>query len=155
MVTVAVLAIIASIAVPAMQALIAANRLSAASTELVTALQLARSEAIRRNATVTVCGSDDGTDCASTTTWSRWIVTGRDNAGGNIEVIRDSAVAGGMQVDGPAAGIRFRPTGMLDAQATITVCLPVDVLSDNQRVVTMMVGGGVATSKRNGGGECP
>ncbi len=58
MVTVAVLAIIAAIAVPAMQGLIAANRLSAASTELVTALQLARSEAIRRNAAVTVCGSD-------------------------------------------------------------------------------------------------
>ncbi|WP_345778718.1 GspH/FimT family pseudopilin [Stenotrophomonas sp. Y6] len=155
MVTVAVLAIIAAIAVPAMQGLVAANRLSAASTELVTALQLARSEAIRRNAAVTVCGSDNGTSCASTTDWSRWIVTGRDTTSGSDEVIRDSSVTGDMQVAGPAAGIRFRPTGLLDAQASMTVCLPVSSVGDNQRVVTMMVGGAVTTSKHNGAGACP
>ncbi|MQP76910.1 prepilin-type N-terminal cleavage/methylation domain-containing protein [Stenotrophomonas sp. MYb238] len=154
MVTVAVLAIIATIAVPAMQGLIAANRLSAASTELVTALQLARSEAIRRNAPVMVCASDDGTNCENSTEWSRWIVTGTDNATGNAEVIRDSAVTGDMQVAGPAAGIRFRPTGLLDAQAAVTLCLPVSNPSSNQRVVTMMVGGGVATSKQSGNGGC-
>lgn len=155
MVALAVLAIIAAIAVPAMQGLIAANRLSGASTELVTALQVARSEAIRRNAPVTVCGSDDGASCANTTDWSRWIVTGRDNATGSTEVIRDSAVSGNMQVAGPAAGIRFRSTGLLDAQTSMTVCLPVSTVGDNQRVVTMMVGGGVSTSKHNGGGACP
>lgn len=155
MVTVAVLAIIASIAVPAMQSLIATNRLGAASTELVSALQLARSEAIRRNAPVTVCGSNDGANCANTTVWNRWIVIGRDNATGNVEVIRDSAVSGAMQVAGPAAGIRFRPTGLLDAQEAMTVCLPVGNPSDNQRVVTMMVGGGVTTGRKNGGGACP
>ncbi len=155
MVALAVLAIIAAIAVPAMQGLIAANRLSGASTELVTALQVARSEAIRRNAPVTVCGSADGASCANTTDWSRWIVTGRDNATGSTEVIRDSAVSGNMQVAGPAAGIRFRSTGLLDAQTSMTVCLPVSTVGDNQRVVTMMVGGGVSTSKHNGGGACP
>ncbi|WP_433851149.1 GspH/FimT family pseudopilin [Stenotrophomonas nitritireducens] len=154
MVTVAVLAIIATIAVPAMQGLIAANRLSAASTELVTALQLARSEAIRRNAPVTVCASDDGTNCENSTDWGRWIVTGTDNATGNAEVIRDSSVTGDMQVAGPAAGIRFRPTGLLDAQAAVTLCLPVSNPPSNQRVVTMMVGGGVATSKQSGDGAC-
>ncbi len=155
MVTVAVLAIVASIAVPAMQSLIAANRLSGATTEVVAALQLARSEAIRRNAPVTVCGTSDGTSCASETSWSRWIVTGRDNYSGNTEVIRDSSVEGTMQVSGPEDGIRFRPSGLLDAQAVVTVCLPVSNPAENQRVVTMLVGGGVVTTRANGSGGCP
>ncbi len=82
-------------------------------------------------------------------------MTGRDTTSGNDEVIRDSSVTGDMQVAGPAAGIRFRPTGLLDAQASMTVCLPVSSVGDNQRVVTMMVGGGVTTSKHNGAGACP
>lgn len=155
MVTIAVLAIIASIAAPAMQSLIAANRLSAASTEVVTALQLARSEATRRNAPITVCASNDGVACAATTDWSRWIVSGRDNVSGNIEQIRDFSVSGKVQVEGPAAGIRFRSSGLLAAQSVLTVCTPAKALAENQRVVTMMVGGSVATTKKNGGGVCP
>lgn len=155
MVTIAVLAIIAAIAAPAMQSLIAANRLSAASTEVVTALQLARTEATRRNAPVTVCASDDGLACAAKTDWRRWIVTGRDNVSGNVEQIRDFAVSGKVEVVGPAAGIRFRPSGLLAAQGVLTVCTPAKALAENQRVVTMMVGGSVATTKKNGGGVCP
>lgn len=155
MVTVAVLAIIASIAMPVMQSLIATNRLSGASTELVAALQLARSEAIRRNAPVVVCGSSDGVNCEEATAWKRWIVTGRDNVAGTSDVIRDSSVQGALQVSGPAAGIRFRPSGLLDAQSVMTVCLPVHNPADNQRVVTLLVGGGVVTSRADGGGACP
>jgi len=155
MVTIAVLAIITAIAVPSMRALILANRLTAASTELVTALQLARSEAIRRNAPVTVCSTANGTACSGAAAWDRWIILGHDNTSGADEVIRDTSAQGGVQVSGPAAGIRFRPSGMLNAQAAVTACLPVDNPSDNQRVITMMVGGGVATDKHNGGGACP
>ncbi|WP_303746842.1 GspH/FimT family pseudopilin [Stenotrophomonas pigmentata] len=154
MVTVAVLAIVASIAAPSMQALIGANRLSTATTELVTALQLARSEAVRRNAAVTVCASDDGLVCASKTSWTRWIVVGRDNVAGANDVVRDSAVNAKVQVSGPAGGIRFRPSGLIDAQEVMSVCIPVTNPANNTRTVTLMASGGVVTTKANGGGAC-
>ncbi|MCD9086513.1 GspH/FimT family pseudopilin [Stenotrophomonas sp. SY1] len=154
MVTIAVLAIIAAIAVPSMQGIIKSNRLSAASTELVAALQLARAEAVRRNARVTVCASDDGLACTATDAWTRWIVLGRDTVSGSDEVIRDSSVTGDLQVSGPAGGIRFRPSGLLDAEQVVSVCIPTDNPAENTRTVTLMAGGSIATTKTNGGGVC-
>lgn len=55
MVTIAVLAILLAIGIPAFAPLIASNRLTSATNELVAALQTARTEAIRRNVRVTVC----------------------------------------------------------------------------------------------------
>ena len=55
MVTIAVLAILLAIGIPAFASLIAANRLTSATNELVASLQTARTEAIRRNARITVC----------------------------------------------------------------------------------------------------
>lgn len=49
MVAVVILAILASIAVPSMQNMIVQNRLTARTNELVSAMQLARAEAIKRN----------------------------------------------------------------------------------------------------------
>ena len=57
-VTLAVAAIIAAIGLPAMQQLINANRLNGQAEELSSAIQLARSEAVRTAAPVTIstCG---------------------------------------------------------------------------------------------------
>ena len=49
MITLAVLAILLSLAVPSFTSVINANRLTAQANELVADLQLARTEAIRRN----------------------------------------------------------------------------------------------------------
>lgn len=154
MVTIAVLAIVAAIAMPSMQGIVRSNRLSAASTELVTALQLARAEAVRRNARVTVCASIDGLACAATDKWARWIVMGRDNVSGTNDVIRDSTVQGDMQVSGPAGGIRFRPSGLLDTPQVMAVCIPTDNPAENTRTVTLMASGAIATTRTNGGGVC-
>lgn len=160
MVTVAVIGILAVVGVPAMAGLINANRIAAANENLTSALQLARSEAIRRGASVTVCASTDGTTCASQTAWTSWIVIGRDNAasaGGSevIDVIRAETPAGNIQLTGPSAGIRFRPSGLIDSEQTLTVCMPTNYPSNNQRVVTVMLGGGVRTDPASGGGSCP
>jgi type IV fimbrial biogenesis protein FimT len=154
MVTVAVVGIIALIAVPGMQALVNNSRLDGAAGELRAALQLARSEATRRNASVTICPSSNGTSCTSSPTWGRWIVVGRDNVAGTNDVIRDETMPGSLQVSGPAAGIRFRPSGLLDSQATVTVCMPTTNPTQNQRRLSVMVGGSVSTSKQDGGGAC-
>lgn len=161
MVTVAVVGILAVVGVPAMTGLINMNRISAANDNLTSALQLARSEAIRRGASVTICATSNGTTCANQTNWNRWIVRGRDNAASEaegsevIDVMRDETPAGNIQLQGPAGGIRFRPSGLIDSEETLTVCMPTNHPSQNQRVVTVMLSGGLRTEKDSGGGSCP
>ena len=155
MVTMAVLAILAVVAVPGMTMLINGNRLSGMNDELTASVQLARSEAIRRNAPVTMCGSADGTTCAAGTAWNRWIVLGRDNTSGNNQVIRDNDAIGPVQVTGPAAGIVFRPSGRIGAEAQLTACVPTTSPNQNQRVITVMISGGIRTARNDGGGNCP
>ena len=62
MVVVAVLAIMLSIAVPGMQRTVSNTRLRAEASRLLSALNLARSEAIARNGLVSVCPSSFGSD---------------------------------------------------------------------------------------------
>lgn len=160
MVTVAVVGILAVVGVPAMAGLINANRINSASDNLTAALQLARSEAIRRGTSVTVCASNDGQACASTTSWNRWIVRGRDNvaseAGGEvIDILRDETPAGNVELQGPTNGLVFRSSGLLDSEEQLVVCMPTSYPAENQRQITVMLSGGHRTDKANGGGACP
>ena len=155
-VTVAVMAILAAIATPSMTAMINNSRVASQTEELVASLQLARVEAIRRNARVTICAGSAGA-CSGSATWSNWTVFGRDNtlAVPADDVIRDVAAYSSMQVTGPAAGVVFKPSGLIDAQQVVTVCMPTSNPSLNQRALTVMISGVVSSSKVNGGGACP
>ncbi len=160
MVTVAVVGILAVVGVPAMAGLINANRINGASDNLTAALQLARSEAIRRGTSVTVCASNDGQACATTASWDRWIVRGRDNVaseGGSevIDILRDETPADRVELQGPANGIVFRSSGLLDSEEQLVVCMPTSNPADNQRQITVMLSGGHRTTKTSGGGACP
>lgn len=155
MVTVSVIGILAAVAFPSMSWMANAARLDGTADELVTTVQMARAEAVRLNSRMTVCGSTDGTTCAVATGWTRWIIRGRDNVTGTNEIIRDTTATGNVQVSGPAAGIVFRPSGQIDNQAAITVCIPTSTPPQNQRALTVMVSGVVSKSKANGGGACP
>ncbi|MDJ0926956.1 MAG: GspH/FimT family pseudopilin [Gammaproteobacteria bacterium] len=57
MVVLAVLATVLSVGIPAFNQFTAANRMTASVNDVMAALQLARSEAIKRRGTVTVCAS--------------------------------------------------------------------------------------------------
>lgn len=156
MVTVAVIGVLAVVAVPAMSGLVNAYRLNGAAGELQTAIQLAKSESVRRNVPVTVCASADGTTCSGATAWSRWIVRGRDPGTVNtIDIMRDETPASGIVVSGPAAGIVFRSSGRIDAQAAVVACKAVTNPAQNQRAVTVLISGVSNITKPNGGGACP
>ena len=75
-VTIAIAAILMSIAVPSYQYITTANRISGEINGLLGDMQYARSEAIKEGQTVTVCPSNAaGTACVATNTWSNgWIV---------------------------------------------------------------------------------
>ncbi len=75
MVTLSILAILLSIAVPSYITFIQNARLTGQVNDLVTALNYARSEAIKRGIRVTVCSRLSDTACSGTTTWNTgWLV---------------------------------------------------------------------------------
>ncbi|MBA2078003.1 GspH/FimT family pseudopilin [Rhodanobacter sp. PCA2] len=76
MVTLAVLAILAMIAVPSFRDTIRRNRVNAASNALLADLRYARTEAINRGQLVSLCPSSDGSNCtADGTDWDAgWLV---------------------------------------------------------------------------------
>lgn len=69
MVTIAVAAIVLSIATPSFTSIINSNRLSSAANEMVAAIQIARTEAVRLNRSITVCSSANGLDCTGAGSW--------------------------------------------------------------------------------------
>ena len=142
MVIVAVIGIIAVVAVPGMRALINASRLNGAASELTAALQLARSEAVRRNARVTVCGSSDGAACASATTWAQFLVRQPNGTVDDPAVIRSFAPSGSLQISGPSAGIVFRPSGLIDSEQKLGVSM-----SGNDRCISVKISGVVSVAK--------
>src|ERR1700677_1609484 len=74
-ITMAVAAILLTIAVPSFRYVTNSNRIAGELNGLVGDLQFARAEAIKEGRTVTVCVSTDGNTCANTTAWqSGWIV---------------------------------------------------------------------------------
>jgi type IV fimbrial biogenesis protein FimT len=74
LVTISVVGILASVAVPGMQNVVLNNRRVSVSNDMAYSIQLARSEAITRNQRVIVCASTDGSSCASASDWSAgWI----------------------------------------------------------------------------------
>lgn len=128
LVTLAVAAILITVAVPGYQSFVRSNRLVAQANDLISALSLARSEAVRRGANVEVCVSSNFTSCG-TGSWAQgWIV--RDAAG----VIRSqrplsagtSLTAGtdvATKVTFTPSGRTTIPVGANDASTTLTLCV--------------------------------
>lgn len=168
MVTIAVAAILAAVAVPSLGELIRNNRLAAGSNELVTALQLARAEAVRRGRPVSVCSSDDGSRCrASTADWQqhRWLVF-QDAAssgtpvtsGSGFELIRVFAgLEAGLVLTSPQPYLRFAANGSVSpapaggAAEQAFALLPVDCSGDQQRAIALSRLGRLRTDRQ----ACP
>ncbi len=138
MFTVLVGALLLALAVPSFDAAMNSGRVSGQANELVATLQLARMEAIRRNARVVVCPSVNGTSCAgATANWTGWVafvddggfsqnwaagVASNANNGtvnANETVLRSGLVPGNVTVTASAAvagvtggAIIFRPDGL-------------------------------------------
>ena len=75
MITLSVAGILLAVAVPSFNQMIVANRLATQANEIVAAVSLARSEAIKRNASVTLCRTSDGADCVGGSgNWQNWII---------------------------------------------------------------------------------
>jgi type IV fimbrial biogenesis protein FimT len=165
-ITLAVLAILAALAVPGFTSLINANRLTGQANELVADLQLARMESIRRNRRVTVCPSLDNASCAAAGSWANRIIIAPappPAVAGATQLIRISSAKAPLQLTADATSIVFRPDGMArDAAgnlqvADFRVCLPTTWPEDNVRRVQMISGSRLSTMSAGSTtpGACP
>lgn len=74
LVLLAILGILAAAALPSLQDTVVRTGLNSASRTFVSALSLARDEAIKRGMNVNICPTDDGTDCKAGSWAGGWIV---------------------------------------------------------------------------------
>ena len=75
MVTIIIAGILLGIAIPNFTSIISSNRLTTYANELVTSLNFARSEAIKRGLRITLCKSTNGNGCNAINDWSQgWII---------------------------------------------------------------------------------
>lgn len=70
-ITVSIAAIVLAAAIPSFREIIQNNRITAQANELVTAFNLARSEAIKRGVRARACASTNGTGCAMGGGWQQ------------------------------------------------------------------------------------
>lgn len=88
MVTLFIASILFAVAIPGFKQMSARNRLVTYTNDLIASVNLARSEAVRRGAPVTICHSDDGTSCSGA--WSDgWITFSDPNGDGVVAKVED------------------------------------------------------------------
>lgn len=140
-ITLAIAAIVIGIAAPGFSSMIQDNRLSSQSLDFVSALNLARSEAIKRRARVVLCKSADGQDCADAGNWEQgWIVFVDDNGNNQRDDDDDETI---LRVHGPLGGgntlvgnnsvsnaLAYLPDGRSTAWGTLSLC---DAREDNDK----------------------
>ena len=136
LVVMAILAILLGVGIPNMQQYIVSTRLSSASNEFFTALNVARSEAVRRGTQVTLITSGAANSRDWTTGWTMFVDADRDGAlGASEEVIRSSAgVIAPMTIYGSTnfgTSVSFDSTGRLTSGGgTFVICYGTQLVAD-------------------------
>jgi type IV fimbrial biogenesis protein FimT len=155
MAAILVLSILVGIAVPSFRSIIQNNAIVANHNELVASLSYARSEAIKRVTSVTVCSSSNNTSCAASNNWSTgWIVFDDPNANGTVDasetiIQAKGGAIGGVTLNGATGlnAVRFTGTGMIStAVGTFTVQKP-GCTGNNAREVAIAITGRVSTTR--------
>lgn len=161
MVVLAVAAVLMTVALPSFLAVIQNNKSITQANELVAAINLARSEAIKRGRSVFICASSDQATCIATyanTSWpSGWIVVEDTDASGTYTTADDTnvlrvwdAMATGTSLtnDTSETIIRYRSTGLTDLAAELTFTMKVaDCKNNNGRLIKINTTGRIHSEK--------
>lgn len=170
MITIAVAAVLATIAIPSFRHLIISNRLTTSAAAMVDALNVARMDAIKLNATTQFCGSTGNgssplgaaTACSGTNVGAIYALPQGTASVGLVRAASFNA-SSDIQLSGGVTAIRFAgqgfgyaATGTSDTPfsggTVAIVCTPV-YSTDNRRVVSMTAGSIITTATTSG--TCP
>ena len=136
MVTIAILAILLGIAAPSLREFILNTRLTGQANDLLTDLMLARSEAVKRDLPVSLCGKKNNGDvaCGEDPKWGGgWFVVVDTNGNGKMDdgtvpMKTGDTLSGSNTLTNNAPGsskgaVTFSPTGIASSgEAAITIC---------------------------------
>jgi type IV fimbrial biogenesis protein FimT len=152
-----ILAILMAIAIPSFRDFAADSRTSAVTSDLVTALNLARSEALHRSSNVVACASDDLAKCNASNTWDAGFIVFLDsNSNGVVDgtdVVLQTWAQSQTDIEaranGPSAvynsqGMAVLPPGKADLTLTVkrTGCT-----GDRAKQIVMSIMGSLQTTK--------
>lgn len=144
MITLIVIAIALTLAVPGFTNFIRENRITSQANEFLVSLTFARSEAIKRGRPVSVCASGDQASCSGSNDWDAgWIVfTDNDGTEGELdgadELLRvhGSLPGSTLTSDGGGDYVRFDGDGLADVAEDFTLD-PVGCDGDQVRAIAM------------------
>jgi len=126
MVTLAMVGILLAVGAPSIKNFVKGDRLTATSNDLLSALHVARSEAIKNNASVTVCESADGANCTATGEWRNgWIVfidSNRDQLGTGAPCVAINTDCL-LRIKSSVGDEQMAITGVFSGNATIITAL--------------------------------
>jgi type IV fimbrial biogenesis protein FimT len=166
MVTLALLAILIALVTPSFRGLLADNRATAQANALVGSLMLARSEAIKRNAPVVMCRSNDGASCAGSDWedgWILWADMDRDDtldpddgdgiaeAGEEMILQAQERLQGRFDLSATGSSITYRPDGTIAGAADAFELVPPGGDTEHGRCIQIEVTGRPRVTK----GACP
>lgn len=149
MIVVVIVAFVALIGVPGMRTLMQNNRASTSANNLVSAMQIARSEALKRGTSVTVCASNDAKTCSGS--WEQgWIVATDTALGDNAPTIDtvlrvSDGLSGGTSLTeaGDKTFVRYQASGLVSGVRSFSLQVP-DCTGDHARKIDISVTGRVS-----------
>ena len=138
MITLAIVAILATVAVPGFQTMIKSNRMSSQANELISTLNYARSEAIKRNVSVTLTAND-------TDKWhTGWTVTDANANDIRTQAAFDSN--GTLTAAASLNSVTYRPTGFLQGNSSVSFALCDSRTGETGRTIRISTTGRVNVS---------
>lgn len=172
MITLAIAVVLTVIAIPSFKSIIYSNKLTATANDMVAALNSARLEAVKRNATTQFCSNSAtvntttdnlGTACGvQTGAVYVWPAASASTAA-ILVLAPTSGIVFPMQVSGNVAALRFNGQGLaqgvgsstlLYAGTVATICTT-SISSNNRRVITMTAGSILTTTSPSSPTTCP
>ena len=161
MIVLAVAAILAAIGAPSFTDFVRTTRLNSAKTQLVSDLNFARSEAVKRNIRVLICAANTGnTTCNAVTDWASngWLIcfdadsnnVCDDNSLSNPNPIQiRAALHSTLSITGPNTPIRLNPIGSQgDAgNSGVNVTISGTWSSPKSAVITVAGTGNITSTK--------
>ena len=152
MTAIVVLGVLLGIAVPTFRDVIRNNRITSQTNDLVSSLNYARSEALKRSNPVAVCSSADGATCANSNDWSTgWMMFTDTNANGQVDAAEQilqtqPAAPAGITLNSTVQTfVRYSSTGMSAGVETFDLLEP-GCTGNYARRITITVTGRIGSA---------
>jgi type IV fimbrial biogenesis protein FimT len=149
LVTLAIASILMVVALPVMNSVGTAMRLTSLSNDFLSQLHLARSEAIKRNSRVAICKSGDGSSCSESGDWEQGSIVFHDANDNGLREVDEQLIQRGQPLpdDFRFTGnqnvrhyISFDPRGVTHQAGALTLCSRSTEPVTARQVVISMVG---------------